>query len=262
MAKLRIKFTINKGRHGAPLGKLGRISEQADKFLRALTNDCGVQAKPGEWVAGDFENSSVIFQAEFQGAVDAGVAQTFESRMELLADYDPDRDGLNGLVRETTALEYAKIGGLIDPDEEIGLEIIPFRGGTPKRRTITYSKSQTLKTNVESPIPAHGSIQGIIHSWVKETVSPYVRVLDLSNSQLVKIEYRQSQYDMIAQAMKQKNTVVLVSGDCSYDRLSRGIMNMKLERMAETSTLTTGDFDKLFGSFPELEVDDLWEDAS
>jgi len=262
VAKLRIRFTINRGRQGAPLGKLGRISEQADKFLRALTNDCGVPAKPGEWVAAEFENSSVIFQAEYQGAVDAGVAQVFEKRMELLADYDSERDGLNGLVKEATALEYAKIGGLIDPDEEIGLEIIPFQGGAPKRRTITYSKSQTLKTSVESPIPAHGSIQGIIHSWVKETVNPYIQVRDLSTNQLVKVEYRQSQYDLIANAMKQKNTVVLISGDCSYERLSRGIMKMKLDRIAETSTLTTVDFDKLFGSFPEFESDDLWEDAS
>jgi len=131
MAKLRIRFTINRGRKGAPLGKLGKISEQADKFLRAISNECGVPAKPGEWIADDFENGSVMFDASYQGAVDTGVAQVFEHKMEVLADFDPERDGLNGVIRESTALEYAKTGGLIAPDEEIGIESTPIAAESP-----------------------------------------------------------------------------------------------------------------------------------
>lgn len=263
MAKLKIRFVLNKGRHGAPLGKLGRISEQAEKFLRSLAVDCGVPAKAGEWVAADFENHSVQFDAEYQGAVDAGIAQIFEYNMEMLADFDPDRDGLNGRVREATALEYAKIGALIDPDEEVGIGIIPHRGGSPKWRTITYSKSQTLKAKVENPIPAIGAVQGIIHSWIKEGVSPYIRIRELSTNDLVKVEYRRNQYDIIASAMKDKNAVVLVSGACSYDRMSRGIMRMSLERLEKTDSLSPSEFDRLMGAFPEFEFDEeFWEDAS
>lgn len=262
MAKLRVKFILNKGRHGAPLGKLGRISEQAEKFLRALSNDSGVAAKPGEWLAADFKNGSVEFDAEYQGAVDAGIAQIFENNMELLADFDPERDGLNGLVKESTALEYAKIGSLIDPDEEIGIGILPHRGGNPKWRTITYSKSQNLRSNVENPIPAIGAVQGIIHSWVKETGVPYVQIRELSSNQLVKVEYRPNQYGIIADAMKEKNNVVMVSGPCSYDRVSHGVMKMQLERFEKTQTLNPVDFDTLFGAFPEFESSEFLEDAS
>lgn len=262
MAKLRIRFIINKGRKGAPLGKLGKISEQADKFLRAISIDCGVPAKPGEWIAGDFENGSVMFDASYQGAVDSGVAQIFEHKMEVLADFDAERDGLNGVIRESTALEYAKIGGLIAPDEEIGIEIYPHRGGKPKRRTITYYKSQTLRTKVESPIPAYGSVQGIIHAWVKETAKPYVQIRELATHDLVKVEYSRSQYSDIADAMKEKNTVVLVAGECSYDQVERGLIRMKLDRIAKAKSLSTADFDGLFGSFPEFDGTDLWEDAS
>lgn len=262
MAKLRIRFTINKGRNGAPLGKLGKISEQADKFLRAISIDCGVQAKAGEWVAGDFENGSVMFDASYQGAVDTDIAQIFEHKMEVLADFDAERDGLNGVIRESTALEYAKIGSLIDPDEEIGLDIYPHRGGKPKRRTITYSKSQTLKIKVENPIPAYGSVQGIIHAWVKEAARPYVQVRELATNDLIKVEYSRNQYDDISKAMKEKNTVVLISGECSYDQIARGIMRMKLDRISEASSLSTMDFDNLFGAFHDFECDDLWEDVS
>lgn len=34
MARIKVRLVINKGRHGAPMAKLGRISEQAEKFLR------------------------------------------------------------------------------------------------------------------------------------------------------------------------------------------------------------------------------------
>lgn len=262
MAKLRIRFTINKGRQGAPLGKLGRISEQADKFLRAISVDCGVAARPGEWLAADFDNGSVMFDAVYQGAVDAGVAQIFEYKMEILADFDSERDGLNGIVKESTALEYAKIGNLIDPDEEIGIEIFPHRGGSPKRRTITYQKAQTLTARVENPIPAYGSVQGVIHSWVKGVGQPYVQIRELATNALVKVEYSQSHYAAISKAMEEKNAVVLVAGECSYDQISRGMMRMKLDRLSKTSTLTTIDFDGLFGSFPSFESGELWEDAS
>jgi len=262
MAKLRIRFTINKGRNGAPLGKLGKISEQADKFLRAISIDCGVHARVGEWVAADFENGSVMFDAAYQGAVDSGVAQIFEHKMEVLADFDSDRDGLNGVIRESTALEYARIGSLIDPDEEIGIEIYPHRGGKPKRRTITYSKSQTLKTKVENPIPAYGSVQGIIHAWVKGVETPYVQVRELATNNLIKVEYARDQYSNIAKAMTEKNTVVLIAGECSYDQVSRGIMRMKLDRISESSSLSTMDFDNLFGAFKEFETDGFWEDVS
>lgn len=253
---------MNKGRQGAPLGKLGQIQIQADKFLRAISVDCGVQAKPGEWLAGDFANGSVMFDVSYQGAVDSGVAQVFEHKMEVLADFDSERDGLNGIIRESTALEYAKIGRLIDPDEEIGIEIFPHRGGMPKRRTITYQKSQTLTAKVESPIPAYGSVQGVIHAWVKGVAQPYVQIRELSTGDLAKIEYSASHYSLISKAMEEKNAVVIVSGQCLYDRITHGMITMRLDRLVKAPTLTTLDFDALFGSFPDFDTDESWEDAS
>jgi hypothetical protein len=261
VAKLKIRFVLNKGRRGAPLGKLGRISEQVEKFLRALTTDCGISPKPGEWIAADFENHSVQFDAEFQGAVDTGIAQVFESKMEFLADFDPERDGFNGVIKESTALEYAKIGQMIDPDEEIGVGILPHRGGSPKWRSITYSKSETLKARVEFPIASFGSIQGIIHSWFKEVPVPYFNFRELSTSALVRVEYRQSQYESIAKAIQERNMVLMISGECYFDRVDRSVLKMRLERISETVNLSTSDFDQLFGAFAAFEQDVDWEEA-
>lgn len=261
MAKLRVRFVLNKGRRGAPLGKLGLVAEQIEKFLRALTVDCGVQAKPGEWIAADFENHSVQFDAEFQGAVEVGTAQVFENRLEFLSDYDPERGGLNGVVREGTALEYAKIGELIDPDEEIGLGILPFRGGNPKWRTITYFKSERLKLQIETPIPAYGSFQGIIHAWFKEAKIPYVQFRELGTGQLIRVEYSGLQYDKIARAVRDRNMVLLIAGDCNYDPVTRTVLRLKLDRISDTTSISPEEFERLFGSFPEFRSDEVGEDA-
>jgi len=34
MARIRVRFVINQGRHGAPMTKLGKISEQAENFSK------------------------------------------------------------------------------------------------------------------------------------------------------------------------------------------------------------------------------------
>ena len=64
MAHVKIRLVVNKGRHGAPLQKLGKISEQLEKFLRTLAADCNIETRPGEWVAANFTNSSVEYDAE------------------------------------------------------------------------------------------------------------------------------------------------------------------------------------------------------
>ena len=261
MAKLKVKFVLNRGRHGAPLGKFGKISEQVERFLIALTQDCGAQARQGEWVAADFENGSVAFDVDFQGSVEQHIAASFQKNLEFLADFDPDTEGLNGLMRENTALEYAKIGYLIDPDEEIGLGIVPVNGGKPKWRAITYAKAENIRTNVESPLLGYGSLQGIVHSWFKEALVPYFQFRELATNKLVKVQYRANQYEEVVKAFRQRNMILLISGDCSYDRASRDLFYMRLDRMSETSSLTPVDFDKLFGSFPDFECEEAIEDA-
>jgi hypothetical protein len=151
MARIRIRLVINKGRLGAPLAKLGRISEQAEKFLKALAADCQIETHPGEWLAVNFDHGSVEYDAEFQGDVNPGAAQIFARNLEFLADFDPAAEGLNAAIKPATALEYARIGSLIDPDEEIGIGIYPpdpSDARALKWRKITYRSSAAIKREI------------------------------------------------------------------------------------------------------------------
>ena len=84
MARIRVRFELNKGRIGAPLNKLGKIAEQAERFLRALASDVQIEARADEWLAINFRNGSVSYDAEFQGEITPAEVDAFNRNLEFL----------------------------------------------------------------------------------------------------------------------------------------------------------------------------------
>jgi hypothetical protein len=252
MARIKIRFAINKGRHGAPMAKLGKISEQAEKFLRSLALDCDIQTKPGEWLAVNFKNGSVEYDAELPDDVNPGTAQVFAKYVEALADYDPENEGLNIGVSSATALEYARIGSIIDPDEFVGIGIYLTRGGKPRWRNITYHATSAIRRQIETPIPAHGAAQGILHAWYKEAREPNFQLRELSTDALIKVMYPPSLYKDVADAVKERTTMLMVSGDILFDRATRQAIELKAERIQKVRMLSTAEFEEFFGSAQSL----------
>lgn len=264
MARIKVRFIINKGRHGAPMSKLGKISEQAEKFLKSLAADCDIESRPGEWLAAHFDNGSVSYDAEFQGDVPPGAAHIFTRNLEFLADFDPTSEGLNAAIRPATALEYARIGSLIDPDEEVGIGIYSPDGESrpPKWRAITYRKSAALKREIETPVPSYGAVQGILHAWFKEAKEPYFQIRELSTDALVKVLYSSAFYSEVARAVQERNTVLMVSGNMLFDRSTRVAIELRADRIDVIKMLSTAEFEEFFGSapdfVPELDSDETW----
>lgn len=254
MARLKVRFVFNRGRHGAPMAKLGKISEQAERFLRSLAADTQIETKPSEWLAANFANGSVEYDAEFHGDVNSGAAQAFVRAMEFMADYDPEAEGLNGIVSPTTALEYARIGTLIDPDEEIGLGIYPARGGSPKWRAITYNRSISIRREMESPLPTHGAAQGILHAWFKEAKEPYFQLRELSTDALIKVIYPVRLYSSVAQAVQERATMLVVSGNMLFDRVTKTATELRADRIDPIRMLSTSEFEAFFGGAPSFET--------
>ena len=252
---MKIRLVLNKGRHGAPLSKLGKISEQMEKFLRSLASDCNIETKPGEWVAANFTNSSVAYDAEYLGDVNHGEAQVFTRSMEFLADYDPEGEGLNGMVSHATALEYARIGTLIDPDENIDLGIYPAKGGQPKWRSITYNRMASLRREMETPLPSYGAVQGILYAWYKEAREPSFQIRELSTDALIRVHYSPSLYADVARAVQERTTMLIVAGDMMLDRATRLPTEMRADRIDRIGMLSAAEFEQLAGSAPDYEID-------
>ncbi|MGO9400764.1 MAG: hypothetical protein ACLP19_23415 [Xanthobacteraceae bacterium] len=263
MAQLRLRIQLNKGRLGAPLSKLGRIAEQAERFLRLLAAEAEIDQSSGEWLAVNFANGSVSYDAEFQGSVTPAQAAIFNRHLEFVVDYDPDSEGPQGMVRAETLVEFARIGTLIDPDEVIGIGLYREERKRPIWRQINYAKAVTLRQELEAPLPTYGAVQGIIHSLQKEARQPYFQIRELSTDQLVRCSYNSAQYHDVAEALQERTSIVHVSGDITYDRVSRTISEMRMDRLERARVLTPAEFEQFFGSAPtftgELSTDDYMD---
>jgi hypothetical protein len=257
MARVKVRFVVNQGRHGAPMAKLGRISEQAEKFLKLLAADCDIETHPGEWLAVNFGNGSVEFDAEFQGDVNPGAAHIFARNLQLLADFDPDSESLNAAIKPATALEYARIGSLIDPDEQIGLGIYTpdAPSARPKWRSITYRAAAALKREIETPVPSYGSVQGILYAWFKEAKEPNFQLRELATNATVRVYYPSSLYADVAKAVQERTTMLMVSGNMLFDRATRTAVELRAERIELMKMLSTAEFEEFFGSAPEFVPD-------
>jgi hypothetical protein len=250
MAKIKVRFELNKGRVGAPLSKLGDIARQAEKFLRLLAVDVKITGRADEWLAVNFRNGSVSYDAEFQGEITPAEVDAFNRNLEFLADYDRDSEGANGLVSSVTALEFARLGTLIDPDEVIGLGIYGRERSKPKWRRISYGKTAEMRAQLEAPVASYGSLQGIIYSLQKEAREPYFRMRELATSALVNCFYPMRLYGDIVDALRERTAVLHVAGDTIFDRATRALTELKVERIEKARMLSTEEFDQFFGSVP------------
>jgi len=255
MARIKVRFELNKGRTGAPLSKLGDISKQAERFLRALANDLSIDAKAGEWLAINFKNGSVSYDAEFQGEITGAEADAFNRGLEFLADFDPESEGANGSVTQATVLEFARMGSIIDPDEVIGFGIYGRDRTKPKMRSITYARMAEKRAEIETPVPSYGSIQGIIHSLAKEAERPYFRIRELATTALVSCYYPGRLYDAVAHALQERTNVLHVDGQMKFDRASRSITEIAVERIETARMLAPAEFEAFFGSCPRFTGD-------
>lgn len=252
MAQIKLRIEMNKGRSGAPMEKLGEIAKQMERFLRSLALDMKMDVKRGEWLALNFRNGSVSWDAAFQVDVPESKLRQFNQSVEFVTDYDPDAEGINGLVSDNTLLEYGRLGERIDPDEAIGLGIYSPERKRLKWRRVEYRKASRIRQAMEAPLNTYGSVQGVLHSLLKEAPQPLFNLREAATDRLVKCFYKSDMYPAIIDALRFRSAVVHVSGAMRLDRAARTVDEIKVERLDRVEELSDDEFTSLFGMSPTM----------
>jgi hypothetical protein len=252
MAQIKVRIELNKGRTGAPLEKLGDVARQFDKFLRSLAADLNLTAARGAWLAVNFRNGSISWDAALQDDITDAQVRHFNECLEFIADYDPDSEGTNRLVSNSTLLEFGRLGERIDSDEVIGIGVYSGGRSRLKWRRVEYSRASRIRRAIEEPIISYGSVQGLLHSVVLEARRPYFAVHELASEQVVRCYYEQPLYDDVVRAMAQRNAIIHATGDMKLDRASRTIGEMDVERIDHVQPLSDEEFQSFFGAAPQL----------
>jgi hypothetical protein len=255
MARYRIRIELRKGKRGIPLGTLADITETAQKFLRMTAEDVEIPVLETGWLATDFDNGSLDFNIESTGDVDEPQIRHYASAVRRVVAYQPDRPVPAG-VRTETVIQFAKLAELIEPGDPSRLGLYDNGSAAPTTwRPLIKSEAIAIREHLEDRVDYWGMIQGIIHSFFKESHPPYFYVREISSDSLVRCNFPPSRYDDYVTLLHNKRAVVFVSGRITARRTDRKIERIQIERMEQAPELSDSDFNKFFGSAPKFTGD-------
>ena len=66
MAILRVRIELQRPRKGIEMSRLAELSGETQKLLRMVADDVGITSTGGTWIAQDFYNQGLGFDAEYQ----------------------------------------------------------------------------------------------------------------------------------------------------------------------------------------------------
>ena len=121
MSKIRVKFELNKGRHGISVHRLADVAKETDKFLKMFAED--VKLNDGEWIADNFENGSLSYDIGFVGEANNYEMTIAQNALKQLTNIETTADGLNFGVRRETFLQFANIALPLQADEFVSVGV-------------------------------------------------------------------------------------------------------------------------------------------
>jgi hypothetical protein len=256
MARLRLKIELNPGGVGVRLDKLAKISEEVEKFLRSLAQDCGASISLGDWLAKDFYNGSFGSVVEYVKTVEHEAASKFNTGLRFFSRF---KDGyLPPDYSSVTVGQFIEIGEVIDADEAIKLGIFDDIDAVDDEQEPTWEYITKLVTrNVDEVFHEEykyeGALQGKLGTWYKD--SNYFNLRDLTSGSLIKCFYRSDMYDVIYALYEDKDAVVNLTGTITAERVSGQVKEMRISWAKSYAPLTDSEYEKLFGLAPDLTGD-------
>jgi hypothetical protein len=258
MARLRYRFELKSDAKGIQLQKLAIVADEFQRFLRMIAEDVGYESLKSGWQAVDFYNGSVGFDVEYTGQTDEDQVRIYTRAVRRVTAYDPRGPNAQALtgVRKDTVLQYAKVGGHIDPIETINLGFFTDGDSEPDEwQSLSKSTAIAMTETLDKIVEYRGMVQGIVHSLYKENHPPYFDVRELSKQDLVKCFYSPEKYRQVVELLRNKDSVVLVSGTIKARRIDRKIEEVRVERLRAVDPLSPEELRRLQGAAPNLTGD-------
>lgn len=254
MTLLRVRMVLNEGGEGVPLSQLTDIAEEAEKFLRYLAEDSGINVRRNEWLARNFDNRSVRFDIEREPSISIELANEFNRKFEYVDRVKSERRALNGEVKHRTLVQYARIAKALGPHEKMAFGLYRTEGEQPYRHLpLTKREAEMLGSFLSEEVTYRGSIQGIIHDIGIEELWFHLRKLPRDDSvrgDLVRCDFKESLYQEVHDASSRRHARVYVHGLITARRVDREVTKMVAEKLKVAPPLSEDRYREFFGADP------------
>jgi hypothetical protein len=238
---LRLRVRLNKGRRGIPLDKLEKFVAEMRKFLIQIGDDLTVP-DPKQWVAVDFENSSLAFTNENTLPVPTEKANLFNESVLALS-----RSEFPPFIQDSTANQFFKLTSYLDANDTADIAVFDEQGHPlwveiSERTAVLAHKHNLLPFRV-----AQGAIQGVIHNVFVEAEKPYFTLRELSSQKLVKCFYGEDDYAAVWETLKRPGQILHVRGAVVTDTQKRNIDHITLSNIIPAEPYSYADVEKFLG---------------
>jgi hypothetical protein len=259
MDEIKIRILLNKGRVGIPLDKLGNIAGETLRFLKLLIRDVGISNAQGDWIAKNFENSSLAYDSAYVGNYQQEQRDKFNLGMMYVSSFGQDIKPSNGFVSNETILQYAKIANHIDPDEIIEFGLYNNGAVTPQEwKELTKESANKVIQLVQTYVEYYGSIYGTIHALFKGASPQYFNLRDSLSGELVKCTFDRSYYPDVIKALKNQNSIIYAFGRITSNIVSKTIDGMAVSSIKIAPELSEDDYKAFFGCAPNIKTKTLY----
>ena len=217
-----------------------------------VANDVGITATGGTWVAQDFYDQGLGFDAEYQlAAVDDPEVVGYTRALDAMSSVDRDSNWAVRGIKPTTLVQYARLTTLASEGENVRLGLYKEDASLDVEwKVLQKDRAVAIIEHYQEWIEYRGMLQGIIHSLFKEASPPYFVLRDLASNELIRCVFRPSTYPDVYKALERKNGVVLISGRTKARRIDRRVDEMRVERLQATPPLNVAELEEFFGSAP------------
>ena len=241
MATLKIRIELHRPAKGVEMSKLAELAAESQKFLRMVAEDAGVDPNAGTWVAEDFYNQGVGFDAEYQLAdVDAEQVASYINALEGIAAAQRETNWSVKGVRPLTVLQSAKLATVAESGEAIRIGLHPANADASERvdwRVLPRDRGTAIVDYFQESVEYRGMLQGLIHAIYKESNPPHFAFRDFASGALVNCEFTSGIWNDLHRALERKDAVVLVSGWIRAKRIDRSIDVMRVEKIRKHQAL-------------------------
>lgn len=256
MASLRIRFRLNPGRKGIPLGKLSKQTENIELFLRSLASDLGADDSKHLWLAEEFRNSSAIFSTELQAVIETATAHEFNQAVAALTKYQGTSKVKPPFVGAATIEKFSELRQSLDDDEQIGIALVDVESGKAKRFVyVDKLQLEAIGNSIETEARYVGAVMGHTHEWNKGAEKPYLLIRELNSSELVKCSYKDEDYDKVARLFSKKTAVVIIEGTISFNLITSKTEVIQATEFGFAPDFSDDDFNNFFGAAPGITGD-------
>lgn len=259
MATLKVKVIMEKGREGVSLDKLVNITGETLRFLNHVCNDLRVDEKKGKWIGTKFSTEhSLVFDCERE----IGDPNKVRMGNKLLEAIFSRKENLSPVkISKATRIQYYRIASRIDSDESVDFGV--YHNGNSKE-PVFYELNKKIASIIEHETASqsvyYGEIQGIIHSFYKETRRKKLILTELVSGNGVDCYFPDEMYHHMVQLLDDEEGIFFIEGEVTEDMKEGVIKSIEVADYSPAPSFDEKEFDAMIGTMPNITGGETTED--